>query len=208
MNRFQNTGQPDWDWWGRLWPTPGATLRRLGVADGDTVAEVACGNGYFALPAARITDPEPVYALDIDESLLEECARIADRQGIENVVRVHGDARRLADHLPAAVDVVLVANTFHGIDDRAAFVRQAFDALGPGGRFVVVNWHDRPRETTTVAGEPRGPPTDLRLSPDETADSVLDAGAFDLERRVELPPYHYGLAFERADSGSADVDRE
>ncbi|WP_455449477.1 class I SAM-dependent methyltransferase [Natrinema thermotolerans] len=200
--RFRNTGQPDWDWWGRLWPTPGATLRRLGIAPGLTVAEVACGNGYFALPAARITAPEPVYALDLEESLLEECTRLAERQEIENVVPVHGDARRMARLLPERVDVVLLANTFHGIDDKQAFVEEAAESLRPSGYLAVVNWHDRPRETTTVAGEPRGPPTDLRLPPDDAAAAVLDGGAFSLAERIELPPYHYGLLFERTTGGS------
>jgi hypothetical protein len=47
---------------------------------------------------------------------------------------------------------------------------------------TAVNWKDVPRETTRITGEPRGPPTDLRLSAEDT---------------VELPPYHYALVFER-----------
>ena len=39
MDRFRNTGQPDWDWWGRIWPTPGETLRRLGLRPGDRVEQ-------------------------------------------------------------------------------------------------------------------------------------------------------------------------
>lgn len=197
MDRFRNTRQPDWDWWGRLWPTPGATLRRLGVRSGRSVAEVGSGNGYFALPAARITDPAPTYALDLDESLLDELARIAERQGIENVVPVRGDARSLTDHLPEPVDVLLVANMFHGIEDVEGFVRNARDALRPGGRLTVVNWRDRPREATTLGGEPRGPPTDLRLSPEETAAAVTGAADLSVLRTVDLPPYHYALLFER-----------
>ena len=54
MDRFRNTRQPDWDWWGRLWPTPGATLRELGIETGDALAEVGSGNGDFALPAVRM----------------------------------------------------------------------------------------------------------------------------------------------------------
>ncbi|MEF8851331.1 MAG: class I SAM-dependent methyltransferase [Haloarculaceae archaeon] len=197
MDRFRNTRQPDWDWWGKLWPTPGATLRRIGIRSETTLAEVPCGNGYFALPAARITDPNPVYALDLDESLLDELTRLADQQHIENVVPVHGDARELARHLPEPVDAVLVANTFHGIDDQAGVVEQAFDSLVPGGRLVVVNWRALPRETTTVAGEPRGPPTDLRMTPGETEAAVVEAAEFTPGESVELPPYHYAVAFER-----------
>ncbi len=198
VDRFQNTRQPDWDWWGRLWPAPGETLRDLGVASGDTLAEVGSGNGYFALPAARLTDPGVVYAVDVDASLLAECARLADRQGIENLGTVEGDARTLSSQLPEAVDVVLVANTFHGVDDPTAFVREAVASLRPGGRFVVVNWTDADRETTRIDGAPRGPPTELRLSPAETERRVLDATpALSLDRTVDLPPYHYALVFER-----------
>lgn len=197
MDRFQNTRQPDWDWWGKLWPTPGATLRRLGIEPGTTLAEVPCGNGYFTLPAARITDPGLVYALDLDEALLEELKTLADQQSIENIVPIQGDARALTEHLPEPVDTVLIANTFHGIEEKEAFVQQAFESLHSDGRVIIVNWLDLPREATTIAGAQRGPPTDLRLSPTETESIVRKASDCHLVERVELPPYHYALVFTR-----------
>jgi len=59
-----------------------------------------------------------------------------------------------------------------------------------------VNWHQRPREETTVLGEPRGPRTELRMSPQQTRDAV-EAGGLMLETIVEIPPYHYGAVFRR-----------
>ena len=198
MDRFRNTGQPDWDWWGRVWPTPGATLRTLGVASGDAVAEIGSGNGYFALPAARITDPGTVYAVDVDADLLAELDDLAVGQGIENIRPVEGDARDLATLLPERVDVALLLNAFHGVPEPEAFAAAVAEALAPNGRFVVVNWRDRPREETRIAGEPRGPPTDLRVSPAETREVVEGAGGdLRLAREVDLPPFHYGLVFER-----------
>lgn len=197
MDRFQNTGQPDWDWWGRLWPTPVDTLRQVGLEQGDRTVEIGCGNGYFALPAARIVGPEPVYAVDLDEALLNELVALADKQGIDTVVPIHGDARELAEHLPEPVDVAILANAFHGVDNRDAFLAAVDDALAPDGRFVVVNWHARPRSETTVDGEPRGPPADLRISPEETRTAVESATDLRLVREVDLPPYHYGLVFEQ-----------
>jgi hypothetical protein len=60
----------------------------------------------------------------------------------------------------------------------------------------VVNWHPRSREETTVLGEPRGPKTELRLSPEETIRSV-EAGGMRLASRIDIPPYHYAVVFEQ-----------
>jgi len=129
-----------------------SSRRRAGRNDGGD----RLWNGYFALPAARITDPATVYALDTDGSLLSELVDIADQQDIENITPVEGDARSLHQLLPDSVDTVLLANTFHGIDDTAAFVREACGSLRLNGQFVVVNWQARVRAQTTVTGEHGG----------------------------------------------------
>jgi hypothetical protein len=48
-----------------------------------------------------------------------------------------------------------------------------------------------------ILGEPRGPKTELRTSPEQTILAV-EAGGFKLARVVEVPPYHYGAVFERS----------
>jgi hypothetical protein len=85
----------------------------------------------------------------------------------------------------------------HDVEDTRGLLGAIAKALRPDGRLVVVNWRALPREATTVAGEPQGPPTDLRLSPEETETLVLDGSEFGLKERIDLPPYHYALVFER-----------
>jgi len=66
----------------------------------------------------------------------------------------------------------------------------------PGGRFVVVNWHRRPREETTVLGQPRGPKTEMRMEPEDVV-AVAGSAGLRLERTVDLPPYHYAVVLSR-----------
>jgi len=68
--------------------------------------------------------------------------------------------------------------------------------LKPGGRLAIVNWHQRPREETVILGEPRGPKTEFRLSPQQTIDAV-ETGGLKFVELVEIPPYHYGAVFAR-----------
>lgn len=193
MDRFRNTAPPDRDWWASLWPDPDGTLRELEIGGG-TLVDIGCGDGHFTLPAATLVDH--VYAVDIDPEQLDRLESTAREAGVENVEPIQGDARDLQSLLPEPVDVALVANTFHGVDDPTGFATAVREILTDAGRFVVVNWYDRPATETTVLGEPRGPPEGLRMSPDETVDVVEPAG-FEAVETVALEPHHYGVVFRK-----------
>ena len=100
----------------------------------------------------------------------------------------------MAHLLDECQDLVFVANTFHGVPDKKAMCEGVRAVLGPSGRFVVVNWHAMPRDETTVLGQPRGPRTELRMSPEETRAAVEPAG-FRQVCVVDVGPYHYAAIF-------------
>ena len=185
---------PTAGWWQVLWPDPANVLRAVGLTPGMEVVDLCCGDGWFTLLIARIA--RHVVAFDLDRGLLEVAERRLGDAGIANCDYVAGDAYEIATLVPQPVDFVFLANAFHGVPDRLRLARAGRDVLKPSGRFAIVNWHPRPREETTVLGEPRGPRTELRMSPVQTTAAVEPAG-LKLLRVVELPPYHYGAVFER-----------
>lgn len=190
MSRWRNTRQPDWDWWSELWPEPRETLRSMGVEPGDRLVDAGCGNGYFTLPASELADV--VYAVDLDVDLLAE---LRERAG-EGVEAIEGDVTRLDELLPEGMDVVLMANTLHGAPEKEEFARAAHRSLLEGGRLIVLNWRDLPKDETTVLGEPRGPPPELRMSVEETREAVEPMG-FSASEVVDVEPYHYAVVFRK-----------
>jgi ubiquinone/menaquinone biosynthesis C-methylase UbiE len=196
MDRFQNTRQPDWDWWGELWSEPKQVLSKLGIETNQSLADIGSGNGYFTLPAAELVDPASVYAVDIDVDLLDELRENATKAGLSNITCLEGDARELSSVLPERVNIILISNTFHGIEEPTVFAEQVYHSLTADGRLIIVNWHDRPREETPIAGVPRGPPQELRLTPEETQERLSSVSVANTSV-VELPPHHYALVCER-----------
>ncbi len=196
---FPATTMPDRQWWAVLWPDPEAVLRSLGVDPEMTVVDLCCGDGYFTAPLAKIVGGH-VYALDIDQQLLEQARIEVGRQGTSVAEWICGDARDLDDLIRERVDYVLMANAFHGVPDQTRLAHAMTYLLKPRGTFAVVNWRPIPREQTKVLDKPRGPKTELRMSPDQVRAFVEPAG-FELADLVELPPYHYGAVFRV----SADV---
>jgi SAM-dependent methyltransferase len=107
-----------------------------------------------------------------------------------------GDAYATASLVDRQVDFVFLANAFHGVPDKPRLARAVSSVLKPGGLFVVVNWHERPRDETVVLGEARGPATALRISPEATNTAVQNTG-LKLIHTVEIPPYHYASVFKK-----------
>jgi len=191
---FQGTEMPAAGWWEALWADPVAVLREVGVQPGMDVIDLCSGDGWFTLQIAKIA--RRVLAIDIDPDLMDVAKRRLMESGIGNCVFVVGDAYDVA-RLAGSADFVFMANAFHGVPDRARLVQAVQAALKTNGQFAIVNWHKRPREETPVLGEPRGPKTELRMSPEETIESVMDSG-LEFTKIVELPPYHYGAVFKRS----------
>lgn len=194
---FPATGMPDRDWWAVLWPDPEGVLRKLGLRAGMVVVDLCCGDGYFTAPLARIVEGQ-VHAVDIDPAMIEQTRAALEDAGTSALSLLCADARDLPSLLPGKVDCVFIANTFHGVPDKPAMARATAAVLKPGGRLIIVNWHRLPRERTVVLGKPRGPKTEMRMSPDALRAEVEPAG-FALEQVVELPPFHYGAIFRKED---------
>jgi SAM-dependent methyltransferase len=190
---YPATSMPDPDWWQALWPAPAEVLTALGIESGtERVVDLCCGDGLFTRPLADRV--KQVVAIDLDPEMIERTrTRLA---GLGNCDFRAGDAYDIATLAGAPADVVLIANTFHGVPDKDRLSRAVASALRPGGRFIVVNWYRRPREETTVLGQPRGPRTELRMEPDEVA-AVVEPAGFERMRVVALPPYHYGAILTR-----------
>lgn len=189
---FPATLMPDSDWWHTLWPDPVATIAALGIRDGMNVVDLCCGDGYFTAAIGRQIGTGHVVGFDLDPVMLEQAKVVCS--GMDNCIWIAGDARDLSRLVNEKVDYVLIANTFHGVQDQTQLAREVAATLKPGGRFAIVNWHPLPREQTTVLGQPRGPHTHMRMSP-EAVQAVVEPAGFQLESVVELRPYHYGAVF-------------
>jgi len=188
---FQGTEMPTAGWWEALWPNPAGVLTAVGLRSGTDVIDLCSGDGWFTLQIAKIA--RHVLAIDIDATQLEVARHRLAESGVTNCEFIAGDAYDIAAAGPA--DFVFMANAFHGVPDRARLARAVGAALKSDGQFAIVNWHKRPRDETPILGEPRGPKTELRMSPEETIKSV-EAVGLKFTKLVEIPPYHYGVVFQ------------
>ena len=192
---FEGTEMPTAGWWETLWPNPARLLEAVGLKRNMDAVDLCCGDGWFTSEMAKVA--RRVLAIDIDRNMLDVARDRLTKAGTTNCELVEGDAYELTTLAGGLVDFVLMANAFHGVPDQPRLAQIAHKTLKSGGRFAVVNWRQRPREETRILGEPRGPKTELRMSPGQTMESV-EAGGLTFAELVELPPYHYAVIVERS----------
>jgi predicted methyltransferase len=119
-----------------------------GVAPGMTVADVGAGTGLFTVLFARAVEPAGrVIASDISKPFAELIVKRAATEGLLNVsavVATHTDT--LLEN--GSVDIVFTSDTYHHLEQVEPVLGSIYNALRPGGRFIVVDFERIPGVTS------------------------------------------------------------
>jgi 2-polyprenyl-3-methyl-5-hydroxy-6-metoxy-1,4-benzoquinol methylase len=114
-------------------------IETLGVKPGMKVADLGSGSGLFTRPMAKAATPGGVvYAIDINDALLKIVDRSAKEQKIDNIKTVLGSPDD--PKLPEAVDLILICDTLHHIENRQQYLKNLVKYLRPGGRVAIIDF--------------------------------------------------------------------
>jgi ubiquinone/menaquinone biosynthesis C-methylase UbiE len=114
-------------------------LRKLALRPGMIVADIGAGTGVFSLEFSRSIKPGgKVYAVEVDEKLIEHITSSATEQGIVNLEGVYGDYDDPS--LPAEIDFAFLNDVLHHIAHRDVYLKNLAGYLKPGGRVAVIDF--------------------------------------------------------------------
>jgi SAM-dependent methyltransferase len=165
------------------WQHPDRVVAALKLQRGGLAAEIGPGTGQFAIRMAKVVgEGGRVYAIDVEPRMLEVLAERAATAGVWGIVGLL--APEGGGLPPEPVDVILMVNVFHHVQGRAGYLRTLASRLKPGGRIVIVDFHDREL--------PVGPPPDHKLSRADALAAVQEAG-LRLVREERFLPHQYFL---------------
>lgn len=124
-----------------------ALVGTLGIAEGQRVLDLGCGDGTTAVPAAQLG--AEVLGVDIAANLVEAGNRRAREAQLNNLVFREGDASNLQELPNATFDHVV--SIFGAMFAPKPFdvAREMVRVTKPGGRIVMGNWI--PNDPTLVA---------------------------------------------------------
>jgi tRNA A58 N-methylase Trm61 len=118
-------------------------LVHVGVSRAQTVLDYGCGSGIFTIPSARIVGKRgKVYAFEARSDRLERVREKAKEAALGNIEAVLSDSLKLSIDLPdKSVDIILVYDMMHEVDDRRGLLQELHRVLKQDGILSVFPMH-------------------------------------------------------------------
>ncbi len=170
------------------WQKPDQVLDALTLDRKALVADIGAGTGYFSVRLAKRVTEGKVFAIDVEPDMLRYLSERAHREHLNNVFPVV--ANQESPNIPDAVDVILIVDTYHHIDDRPAYFSRLKKSLRPQGRLAIVDFKP---------DSPEGPPPEHRI-PVEKVTEELKAAGYSLVAAHSFLPRQYFLLFTASGS--------
>ena len=169
---------------------PDKVLDALKIQPGMTVADVGAGNGYFTLRLARrVKDSGRVFAVDIQQGMLDQLEINRKQEGLKNIELVLSTPTD--PRLPrAAIDLALLVDVYHEFQQPEEMVAGIRASLKPEGVLVLVEY--------------RGEDPSVPIKPEHkmTVAQVLreiEPMGFRLRKKLDFLPWQHIFIFEKRD---------
>jgi len=167
----------------KLLPTE-QTLINLGLHEGDIMADIGCGIGYFSIPASKIVgDSGKIFAMDILQEMLQDVEIKVKENNISNIETVLTEENdlKLED---GKITIAFISNVLHEANEKESFLNDIRSILSPKGRIAIVEWQKINSEF--------GPPIEHRLDKIDLI-KILDTVGFSNISTIDIGENFYGL---------------
>jgi arsenite methyltransferase len=115
-------------------------LDQARLGEGQSVADIGCGDGFAGLAALDRFATIGVTFVDISPALIAQTrAAVAERGALERCRFIVSSAQSIASIPDHSIDVVIVRAVLAYIEDRAAAIGEFRRILRPGGRISIVD---------------------------------------------------------------------
>jgi cyclopropane fatty-acyl-phospholipid synthase-like methyltransferase len=120
---------------------PEEILKTLALKQGQKIADIGAGGGYFSLKFAQVVGKQgAVYAVDIDPGKIGFIRKNTVEKELDNVHVILSDKESPA--LPEKIDLIFLRNVYHHISNRVEYFTKLKESLKPDGRIAIVE-HNR-----------------------------------------------------------------
>jgi len=118
---------------------PDAVVENMELKPTDVVADIGAGSGYFTFRIAPKIPEGKIYAVDIQDAMLNFITLRAQSKKLKNVVAHKGEIQdtKLPEN---AIDMAFMVDAYHEFSHPREMMESIVKALKPGGRLILLEY--------------------------------------------------------------------
>lgn len=165
-------------------------IRNLPLQTDSAVADIGAGTGYFSFPIAQRVPEGKVFAIDIQQEMLDlvEAKMVAEK--VSNIETVLGSEKD-PGLAPGSVDLILLVDAYHEFSWPLEMGHSMVRALKPQGRLVLIEYRQE---------DPSVPIKPLHKMSVKQARKEMKAIGLELESNRRLLPQQHFMVFRKISS--------
>ncbi|MDH5442192.1 MAG: methyltransferase domain-containing protein [Candidatus Nomurabacteria bacterium] len=171
--------------------SPDDIINQLGIARGETIAEIGSGSGHMAIALAHAVGKNGhVYAIDIKPDVLDRLESDARQAGLSHVETITGDIQ-IGGSIPVLdgqIDKVMLVMVLFYLQDMDSVFAEIARVLKSGGQVIAVEWED------SFGGI--GPHSDHLVTIEQIKESAEKSGLIFM-RDLDVGEQHFGMVFKK-----------
>ncbi len=162
-------------------------IKNLKLPETAQIADIGAGSGYYSLELAERYPQGMVWAVDIQQEMLDILENKAKKQGVENVKLLIGSETHT--NLPKEqMDMVLLVDVYHEFSYPKEMLTSIYESLKPDGSAVLLEFK---------AEDPQIPIKRLHKMSLSQAQREFEASGFRLEEKQSNLPWQHFLVFKK-----------
>jgi ubiquinone/menaquinone biosynthesis C-methylase UbiE len=161
---------------------PSKAIDALDFKPGQVVADIGAGSGYYTSRIAkRVAPTGRVYATDIQPGMIQLLDQRVKHEGLTNVTTVLGT---MDDPMlpPRSVDVAIMVDVYHELQQPQLFLQRLKDAFKPDGRLVLLEFRKE---------DPSVPILEVHKMSVAEVKAELEHEGFALDRVIDVLPWQH-----------------
>ncbi|MEQ8909618.1 MAG: class I SAM-dependent methyltransferase [Vicingaceae bacterium] len=162
-------------------------IQNMNIQPHDVIADIGAGSGYHVFKMAPLAGSGLIYAVDIQQEMLDAIAQRQKQQKIENIKRIKGEEQ--SANLPAnSVDKVLMVDVYHEFSYPKEMLQSIQEALKPEGKIYLIEYRME---------DPKVPIKRLHKMTEKQAVKEFTANGFQLIENIDNLPWQHCMVFEK-----------
>ncbi|RIV30772.1 class I SAM-dependent methyltransferase [Flagellimonas lutimaris] len=160
-------------------------LKNMYIKPKDIIADIGAGSGYHVFKMAPLANKGTIYAVDIQDEMLEALRAKKEARNNQNIKIVKGSEKSV--NLPEnSVDKVLMVDVYHEFNYPKEMIASIKKALKPKGKLFLIEYRGEDR---TV------PIKELHKMTEAQAVKEMKAAGLTLERNDDNLPWQHCMVF-------------